>query len=150
MPETSHRPHPPFFPPTDMGPASTRALVLLLSFSSLVSAVNLTQCLASLKADPNAVGGVDYRGNPTSPGEAVGLTYSTCMTRCGSGPESFRWRDFSQLFTSWLLPWLALISQLPFGARYPLDDLISGWLSFRFTPGLIAYQNAFLTRDQSS
>jgi len=106
--------------------------------------------IASLKADPNVVGSIDYRGNPASPGEAVGLTYSTCTSHCGSGPKSFRWRDFSQLFTSWLLPWLALISQLPFGSEYRLDDLISGSLSFRFTAGLIAYQNAFPTHDQST
>ncbi|KAG2157267.1 hypothetical protein DEU56DRAFT_975432 [Suillus clintonianus] len=36
---------------------------------------------------------------------------------------------FSQDFSSWLLPYLALISQLPFGAQYRLDNLMSAVLT---------------------
>ncbi|KAF9783794.1 hypothetical protein BJ322DRAFT_1021580 [Thelephora terrestris] len=30
--------------------------------------------------------------------------------------ESFSWREFTQLFAPWVLPWLGLISQIPFGS----------------------------------
>jgi hypothetical protein len=121
----SHCP-PRFLPPDDMHPVPTRILFLLLSFSSLVAAVNFTQCLEDLKNDPNATGGVDFHGHPTSPADAVGLTYKACAARCGTGPEAFKWWKFAQLFSSWILPWLALISQLPFGSGNYVDDFVSG------------------------
>ena len=111
-----------------MRPTPTHILFLLL-FSSFVVASNLTQCLQDFANDPNATGGVDSKGQPTSPAEAVGLTYKACTARCGTGPEIFNWRTFAQLFSAWLLPWLALISQLPFGSGNYVDDFISGKLS---------------------
>ena len=109
-----------------MHPIPTRILLAVISFSSLVAAANFTHCLEEFRNDPNAIGGVDARGLPTSPALAVGLTYKTCTERCGSDAESFNWRQFAQLFSSWLLPWLALISQLPFGSGNYRDDFISG------------------------
>lgn len=124
----SPNPSPPFPPPDSimMNPILTRTLLLLLSSSSLVTAVNFTQCLEDFKQNPSAVGGVDSRGQPVSPAEAVGLTYQTCTAKCGTDWETFIWKDFSQLFSSWLLPWLALLSQLPFGSLHYADDFISG------------------------
>ena len=105
----------------------TRILVLLLFFSSFVAAVNFTQCLEEFRQEPDTTsGGVDYRGHQTSPANAVGLTYKTCTARCGVGAEIFTWRGFAQLFSSWLLPWLALLSQLPFGSGTYADDFVSG------------------------
>ena len=109
-----------------MNPTSARILLLLLSFISLVAAANFTQCLEDFKANPNATGGVDSHGRNVSAVDAVGLTYRTCTTLCGNAPESFSWRQFAQLFASWLLPWLALISQLPFGSGDYVDDFFSG------------------------
>ena len=108
-----------------MHPTPIRILFLLLLFSSLVAAANFTQCLDDFKNDPGAVGGVDSRGHPTSSAEAVGLTYETCKARCGKSAEIFSWREFAQLFSAWLLPWLALISQLPYGSSSYRDDFIS-------------------------
>ncbi|KAF9019431.1 hypothetical protein BDZ89DRAFT_1164657 [Hymenopellis radicata] len=42
------------------------------------------------------------------------------------------------VFSSWLLPWLALISQLPFGAKYRLDNVIAMLLTIG-SPVLAAY-----------
>ena len=112
-----------------MHPIPAHILLVVLLFSSLAVAANFTHCLESFKNDPNATGGVDALGLPTSPAQAVGLTYKTCTERCGSGAESFNWREFAQLFSAWLLPWLALVSQLPFGSGNYLDDFISGWPS---------------------
>ena len=101
----------PRFPPLDnvhrlpLGPSHS---VLLLLISSVVAAVNFTQCLDDFKNDPNATGGVDFRGHPTSPSGAAGFTYKNCAARCGANADKFSWREFAQLFASWLLPWLTL------------------------------------------
>ena len=110
-----------------MKPISPRVILLLLSFTSLVAAAaNFTRCLEIFKENPNATGGVDAHGHDVSPADAVGLKYETCTQLCGDTAESFSWRQFAQLFASWLLPWLALISQLPFGSTNYIDDFVSG------------------------
>ena len=109
-----------------MSLVSTRILLLLLSFSSLVAAANLTQCLEDFKQNTSTVGGVDSRGNPVISADAVGLTYETCTAQCGTGWETFDWKEFAQMFSAWLLPWLALLSQLPFGSSSYADDFVSG------------------------
>jgi len=110
-----------------MHPIPARILLLLLFFSSLVAAANFTQCLEDFrKKDPSTTGGVDLRGRPTTPAAAFGFTYETCLVECGKDSESFKWKEFAQLFSSWLLPWLALISQLPFGSGDHADDFVSG------------------------
>jgi hypothetical protein len=106
--------------------------VKLLAFLSLflplvASETNFTQCLANFKAGGNVTGGTDWFGRPVNdPNDAVALTYEECKSLCGTGQESFDWSVFSQQFSAWLLPWLALVSQLPFGAESRLDNLISG------------------------
>ena len=121
----------------------TRILLLLLFLSSLVAAANFAKCLEDLRNDPNATDGVDSHGHPTSPAQAVGFTYKACTTRCGSGAGSSKLKDFTQSLFSWLLPWLALISELPFGSGNYADDLVSGQLSFPFVASSIAYPNTF-------
>ena len=128
-----------------MHPIHTRIFFLLLFSSSLVAATNFTQCLQDFMSDPNAVGGVDSKGQPTSPAEAVGLTYEACTELCGTGPEAFNWRTFAQLFSAWLLPWLALISQLPFGSGNYVDDFVSGKLFIPLITNSIAHLNDFHT-----
>ncbi|KAM6492277.1 hypothetical protein JOM56_012001 [Amanita muscaria] len=66
---------------------------------------------------------VDSNGNGvTDIAQAAGLTYEACKIDCGPGFEAFIWRNFSNQFTAWLLPWLALISQLPYGANDALSN----------------------------
>ena len=110
-------------------PCSLKSLVFLSLFFLSVVATNFTQCLIDFQNGTTVDGGVDYNGRPvTNPKDAVGLTYERCKL-CGSGQEPFNWSVFSQQFSAWLLPWLALISQLPFGAENSLDNLISGEFS---------------------
>jgi len=98
--------------------------------------------LEDFRKEPNTTGGgVDFKGHQTTPAKAVGLTYETCKTRCGGNAESFNWREFAQLFSSWLLPWLALISQLPFGSGNYADDFVSGWFPSPFVIYCIINQN---------
>lgn len=110
-----------------MRPIPTRILFVLLLSASLVAAANFTQCLIDFQKEADTtIGGVDSKGHQTTPAKAVGLTYNTCTARCGGSAESFDWRQFAQLFSSWLLPWLALISQIPFGSGNYADDFVSG------------------------
>jgi hypothetical protein len=86
-------------------------------------------------------GGVDFYGNSVSVADAVGFTYEFCVTKCGPGFEKFNWPDFSQQFSAWLLPWLALVSQLPFGSERKRDNLMSVVLAVG-CPTLAAYSLA--------
>jgi len=88
-------------------------------------------------------GKTDNHGNllPPSTSNATSITYDLCVSQCGPGQEPFKWRKFSQQFSSWLLPWLALVSQLPFGANDKLDNLESMLLTLG-SPTLAAYSLA--------
>ena len=108
-------------------PNGIKPLAFLSLFFLSVAATNFTQCLVDFRDSNATQGGTDYHGRPvTDPKDAVALTYNACNEWCGNGREPFDWSVFSQQFTAWLLPWLALLSQLPFGAEYRLDNLISG------------------------
>jgi hypothetical protein len=83
------------------------------------------QCLIDIKVNANVtnnlVGLLDGNGHPVSNiADATAISYSLCTSFCGSGP--FQWPVLSQDFSSWLLPSLALVSQLPFGAEERLDS----------------------------
>ncbi|KAJ7804417.1 hypothetical protein B0H14DRAFT_3153930 [Mycena olivaceomarginata] len=87
-------------------------------------------------------GAVDYMGNPAQSLSAVeGYSYFNCTSFCGTGPDAFSWSDFSQQFSAWLLPWLALVSQLPFGGRDRLDNVMAVILAIG-SPMLAAYSLA--------
>jgi len=97
-------------------------------------------------ADVNAgkfgeVGGTDNHGNPVKSSQATALTYDLCVSACGAEQEPFDWSVFSQQFASWLLPWLSLLSQLPFGAHDKLKNFESVILALG-SPTLAAYSLA--------
>jgi hypothetical protein len=109
-----------------------RTIILLIVAYGLVEStlavhVNFTQCFADIRAGVyGPYGGTDANGNPLSNiSDAVGITYALCKTACETGPEPFAWTSFSQKFSSWLLPSLALLSQLPFGAGDMFENLTS-------------------------
>jgi len=108
-------------------PSGTKLLAILsFFFVSVIASSDFTRCLDNFREN-GTEGGTDYNGVLVAdPAQAVGLTYSACKQWCGSGQEKFSWSVFSQQFSAWLLPWLALVSQLPFGAESRLDNLISG------------------------
>ncbi|KAF9786455.1 hypothetical protein BJ322DRAFT_788560 [Thelephora terrestris] len=121
-------------------------LVLSLLFVSVTASVNFTQCLADFKsnltANPSLPGGTDFFGHSVNDSDhVVGLTYDVCKSLCGIGQEPFSWSVFSQQFSAWLLPWLALVSQLPFGAESRIDNLISVALTVG-SPTLAAFSLA--------
>jgi hypothetical protein len=110
---------------------------------ALGSGPNFSNCLNQiLQSNGSLEGTVDTNGNPTTdPSQITGLTYDRCIADCGHGPASFEWHTFSQQFTSWLLPWLALISQLPYGSRDTLSNCLAVLLTVG-SPTLAAYSLA--------
>jgi hypothetical protein len=105
-------------------------LLLLAHAARQVAAVNLTQCLSTIvqnaEATNNLSGLLNGEGQPvTNASDTKAISYWLCTSACGSGPEPFQWSVFSQEFSAWLLPFLALISHLPFGGQYRLDNLMS-------------------------
>ena len=124
-----------------------RHLFVLLSVSSTLlpavfAAVDIPTCLANVRNGLfGTVGGRDNHGNPVDVSNATAITYELCLAACGAGPEPFHWSVFSQQFSSWLLPWLALVSQLPFGSNDKVDNLDSVLLTIG-SPALAAYSLA--------
>ncbi|KAJ7176463.1 hypothetical protein C8R46DRAFT_889880, partial [Mycena filopes] len=108
-----------------------------------VLATNFSICLDEVRRGQwGTIGGTDNSGRPVSSiSQATAITYELCLRACGSGPEAFSWNIFSQQFTAWLLPSLALASQLPFGARTRLENLVSVLLTVG-SPTLAAYSLA--------
>ncbi|KAJ7653297.1 hypothetical protein DFH06DRAFT_531204 [Mycena polygramma] len=104
--------------------------------------VNFNQCLVEVNTGLHGtVGGMDNYGNPVNISQATAITYELCKTACGTGPEPFVWIIFSQQFTAWLLPYLALVAQLPFGATDRLDNVVATLLSVG-SPTLATYSLA--------
>ena len=73
--------------------------------------------------------------------DATALSYLGCKMLCGGGgleSYGFSWTVFSQQYAQWLLPYLALLSQLPFGAQRRTDNLMSVVLTLG-SPTLAGY-----------
>lgn len=104
-------------------------LILIAAGVVDVSAsVDFEKCFAEIRSGIHGqTGGTDNQGNPvTGVNEnTTSITYDFCVRACGSGGGAFSWSAFSQQFSAWLLPWLALLSQFPFGSRYRWDNLMS-------------------------
>ncbi|KAJ7139138.1 hypothetical protein C8R44DRAFT_847287 [Mycena epipterygia] len=93
-----------------------------------MSSTNFEECLATIKANDTLwrTGGTDLNGNlVANSSQVLGMTYRMCVSQCGSTPEAFRFSSFSTQFTSFMLPFLALTAQLPFGAANHADNFSS-------------------------
>jgi len=117
-------------------------LLSLLSFCNVALGSGPDQVCLQNALNSSLEGTVDQNGNPTTNiSQIAGITYGRCVAACGYGPVGFYWPSFSAQFTSWLLPWLALISQLPYGS----GDALSNCLAILLTvgsPTLAAYSLA--------
>ncbi|KAJ7071987.1 hypothetical protein C8F01DRAFT_1102091 [Mycena amicta] len=114
-----------------------------LSLVAFAAAVDFETCIAEVRAGKwGSEGGTDNHGNAVQDiSTATAITYELCVTACGAGPQPFVWNIFSQQFSAWLLPFLALMAQLPFGARDKLDNVLAVLLSVG-SPTLAAYSLA--------
>ncbi|KAJ3518615.1 hypothetical protein NMY22_g13585 [Coprinellus aureogranulatus] len=116
-----------------------------LSASAAEKVSNFERCLERVRSGEfgtGRIGATNSRGDilNDSPQDAEGLSYELCI-KCGEGPEAFDWAVFAQQFSSWFLPWIALVSQLPFGPKDRLDNLESVYLTFG-SPTLAAFSLA--------
>ena len=75
---------------------------------------------------------------PSTTDDATAISYPGCAKYCGRSQEPFRWSVFSQQYAQWLLPYLALLSQLPFGAPHKIDNIMSILLTLG-SPTLAGY-----------
>ena len=113
-----------------------------MGFAPTSSAVDFHQCLVSINNSTSLTGKTDHHGNPLPPTSNVtAITYDLCVSECGTGQAPFQWTVFSQQFCTWLVPWLALLSQLPLGANDKFDNLESALLTLG-SPVLTAYSLA--------
>lgn len=118
-------------------------LVSALALFSLIrgasATTNFSKCLAEINNGTwGPDGGRNNTGHPVHISQATAVTFELCNRACGTGPEAFSWPVFSQQFSAWLLPWLALISQLPFGAKLRSENIMSMMLAVG-SPTLAAY-----------
>ncbi|KAJ7242962.1 hypothetical protein C8J57DRAFT_1366608 [Mycena rebaudengoi] len=118
-------------------------LTCFLFIIPALAVVDFNQCLAEVQTGKwGTTGGTDNTGHPISNiTQATAITYDLCVTACKPAQEPFNWNLFSQQFSAWLLPYLALVSQLPFGANNRLDNLLSVVLAVG-SPTLAAYSLA--------
>lgn len=116
------------------------AIILLIPVATCVP---FRQCLADIrKGKWGLEGGFDSHGNPASDiSMANAISYDLCKRACGTAPQPLKWPDFTPQFSAWLLPSLALVSLLPFGANNLLANLMSMFLAIG-SPTLAAYSLA--------
>ncbi|KAF7335587.1 hypothetical protein MVEN_02213000 [Mycena venus] len=123
---------------------SLRANTLRVAVLLVISSPAAADCLAVFNnlratlAGQQVEGWMDNHGRPVPAANATAMSYALCIQACGSGSHFRTWNVFSQRFSTWLLPFLALVSQLPFGANNRLDNLMSILLNVG-SPTLGAY-----------
>jgi hypothetical protein len=91
------------------------SILLLVAFTTRVDAIQLWNCAANLQNQYSAEWNATH--GPTEPPPPFTLTYDQCLVKCGTGLGDINWGVFSQTFSAWLLPWIALMFQIPFGAE---------------------------------
>jgi len=90
------------------------SLLIVFQFMTLVHAVNLKACGARLQKQQNIAWNTTYETEPPPP---LRLSYDQCLVECGGGMGDVNWQGLSPNFGAWLLPWIALMFQIPFGAE---------------------------------
>ena len=96
-------------------PTAMLLVILLVVFTTRVDAIKLYECAANLQNQYSAEWNATH--GPTEPPPPFTMSYEQCMVECGTGLGDIDWEGFSQSFSSWLLPWIALMFQIPFGAE---------------------------------
>ncbi|KAK1225417.1 hypothetical protein PQX77_011642 [Marasmius sp. AFHP31] len=121
---------------------SRLSLLCVLALHNPVAASNnFTLCLYNIQHTGSREG-VDNLGLPVKdPDDATAIPYHICVNECGAGPDMRPWSLVAQEFSAWLLPYLALLSQLPFGAHDRWDNLLATILTIG-SPALAAYSVA--------
>jgi hypothetical protein len=128
---------PGFLPSSTMRHFASLFLVFALihSFISLGIAspldptADLDQCKIDFLNLNTTVGAVDLYGhNVTSLQQIDGIRHSECDSLCGNGWQPYSWLQISSYLGTWLLPWIALVGQLPFQTKGQVHDCLSAIL----------------------
>jgi hypothetical protein len=93
------------------------ALLIAFQFVAPVDAVNLKVCGARLQEEQNAAWNATHH---TEPPPLLLFSYEQCSAECGPGMGDIDWENFSGNVGAWLLPWIALMFQIPFSAERKL------------------------------
>jgi hypothetical protein len=101
--------------------------------------VQTTEIHLDNDTDPRGQWGVPV--NDSTRSVPLSVRYDRCTRDCTDDPEPPYFTDFSNQFTTWLIPWIALLSQLPFGANNAADNLLSVLLAVG-SPTLAGYSLA--------
>ncbi|KAJ7147042.1 hypothetical protein C8R43DRAFT_1011612 [Mycena crocata] len=118
--------------------------VAIASADLVFASVDFSKCFDEIRNGTHGTaGGTNNQGDPVDDAtKATSITYALCIQACSSGGGPFSWSAFSQQFSAWLLPWLALLPQsFPFGSKYKWDNLMSAILALG-SPCLAAYSLA--------
>ena len=138
-------------------PAHLISLIVVFSALQCTSALDHSKCLSRLNSGQlrsqthdNRSLGLDSFGKHSEDADATAISYLDCISLCpgGSKPVPFKWSKFTQQSAAWLFPWLALISQLPFGAESRRNNALSMVLAVG-SPTLAAYSLALTTLSSS-
>ena len=129
----------------------------LIAHFTCAEAVDLDACGTMLQQKLQNV--TQSTTNTTAPPD-LSISYQQCVAECGGGLGNVNWQGFSQDFGAWLLPWISLMFQIPFGAERksrllelcvvladepffptltePLDDVVSFLITIG-SPALASY-----------
>ncbi|KAL0065615.1 hypothetical protein AAF712_007393 [Marasmius tenuissimus] len=116
-------------------------LSILASHYRVVASNNFTLCLYDIQHTGSRSGVNNLGQFVRNPDDATAIPYITCVNECGTSPDIRPWTLVAQEFSAWLLPYLALLSQLLFGAHDRWDNLLAGVLTIG-SPALAAYSVA--------
>ncbi|KAJ7596456.1 hypothetical protein C8J56DRAFT_288075 [Mycena floridula] len=119
-------------------------ICLIWLVQPIMARLNISQCVVTALTSPELYrdGWRNAKGDSvTDPLLVVGISLEVCKQVCEAPPKP-SWNIFSQQFAAWLLPWLALISQLPFGAETRRENLMSMILTIG-SPTLAIYSLVF-------
>ncbi|ESK87915.1 hypothetical protein Moror_15230 [Moniliophthora roreri MCA 2997] len=125
-------------------PWTLLAILANITLATVVgAATNFNECLNRIKNNDTLRWDLlnNHGSRLEDPSNATAIPYSICTTQCHSGPEAFSWSTLSEELSAWLLPYLALLSQLPYGTQDKLDNLVAMLLTVG-SPTLAAYSVA--------
>lgn len=93
--------------------------LVLLTIATSVVATNFDECKDKLKnltdKTPYLYTGLLYNGATIPPDQADNfISLPGCLKLCGSGVDYYHWKDVSRTITTWVLPVVGLLLQLPF------------------------------------
>jgi len=89
-------------------------IFLFVTHFPCADAVHLRACGTRLQEELDVAWNTTFHAVPPPP---LHLSYEQCLVECGTGVGDIDWEALSGNFGAWLLPWIALMFQIPFTAE---------------------------------